>query len=49
MEKLRYPSLYGQAFSFLKQATQSQKALNDYVESQIMGLKMARSFLRVRS
>ena len=48
MEKLRYPGLYGQASSFLKQATQSQKALNDYVDSQIMGLKMARSFLRVR-
>ena len=48
MEKLRYSSLYGQASPLLKQATQSQKALDNYVESQIMGLKMAKSFLRVR-
>ena len=47
MHRLRYPSIYGQASAFLAQAMQSQQALNDYVESQMMGLQMARSFLRV--
>ncbi|MCY4644094.1 MAG: hypothetical protein OXB88_05695 [Bacteriovoracales bacterium] len=49
MERLNYPSIYGQASPFLKWALESQRALDNYIESQIAGLKMARSFLRARS
>ena len=48
MSRLKPPCVYGQASSLLQWATKSQQALDEYVESQIMGLRMAKSFLRVR-
>lgn len=49
MQKLKYPGIYGQASPLLKRAMQSQSALDEYIESQLMGLRMVRSFLRIRN
>ena len=46
--KANIPALYGQASPFLKRATQSQEALDNYAETQIKGLQMAHKFLKVR-
>ena len=48
MEKLAYSSIYAQASQFLKYALIGEQELNAFVESQIDGLKMAKSFLRLR-
>lgn len=48
MNRIKLPSLYGQASRFLKYATISQEALDAYIVSQIQGLRLARTFLRVR-
>lgn len=48
MNKVQLPSVYGQASRFLKYATISQEALDAYIMSQIQGLRLARTFLRIR-
>jgi len=48
MQSIRYPAIYGQASGFLRYATESQEALDAFVASQIEGLKLAHTFLRVR-
>ncbi|MCP4913019.1 MAG: type 2 isopentenyl-diphosphate Delta-isomerase [Oligoflexia bacterium] len=47
-QKCQLPCLYGQAKGFLEYAFLGEQALRDYVESQIMGLKMAHSFLSIK-
>lgn len=47
--KIQQPAVYGQASGFLKHAAISQEAIDNYIESQIRGLSMARAFLRVKS
>jgi isopentenyl-diphosphate delta-isomerase len=47
-EKLRATSVYGQASGFLKYAAESQEALDGYVMSQIRGLQLANTFLKVK-
>lgn len=46
--KANIPAIYGQAAPFLKQANESQEALNTFAETQIKGLLMAQKFLKVR-
>lgn len=46
--KLRWPAIYGQASGFLKYATESQGALDAYVNQQIRGLQLAQQYLRIR-
>ena len=48
MQKLRWPSVYGMASQFLKYATESQEALNDFINRQIQGLQLAHAYLRVK-
>jgi isopentenyl-diphosphate Delta-isomerase len=48
MKKLKAPSLYGQASGFLKYAAESQEALDQYVISQIRGLQLANTYLKVK-
>ena len=49
MEKLKgVVGIYGQASPMLKRAVVSQEVLDEYLGHQILGLKMAKSFLRVR-
>ncbi len=48
INKLQYPAIYGQASGFLRYATESQEALDQYVAQQIRGLQMAQTYLRVR-
>ena len=44
MEKLNYPSLYGQASPLLKRAVESQQALDDFIESQLIGAQDGQKF-----
>lgn len=46
--KLRWPAIYGQASGFLRYATESQEALNEYISQQVAGLKLAHQYLRIR-
>jgi isopentenyl-diphosphate delta-isomerase len=48
MNKLHASAVYGQASGFLKYASVSQEALDAYVESQIRGLQLARTYLKVK-
>lgn len=48
MEKLNFDSVYGQAAPVLERAAVSQEELDQYLRDQFLGLKMAKSFLRVR-
>lgn len=47
-QKLKLPSLYGQAGMFLKFAKESQEALDHFITQQIEGLQLAHAFLKVR-
>lgn len=46
-QKCSFPSVYGQASSFLKMATGDYKKLANYVEEQIKGYKIASQYLRI--
>lgn len=46
--KCNMDAVYGQAAPFLKYANESQKALDEFAESQIKGLLMAQRLLRVK-
>ncbi len=48
MQKLKWPSVYGMASQFLKYATESQEALDQFIERQISGLQLAHAFLQVK-
>lgn len=48
MEKLQATSVYGQASGFLKYAAESQEALDQYIHSQIRGLQLAYTYLKVK-
>jgi isopentenyl-diphosphate delta-isomerase len=48
MNKIGAPSVYGQASGFLKYAAESQEALDQYILSQIRGLQLAHTFLKVK-
>ncbi|MFT5263396.1 MAG: isopentenyl-diphosphate delta-isomerase [Polaribacter sp.] len=48
INKLATPSIYGQASAFLKYAREDYETLYNYVDSQIRGLSLAKSFLKVR-
>lgn len=48
MEKLKMPSIYGQASAFLKRARTSYEVLEKYTAAQIEGLQLAKSFLRIK-
>ncbi len=45
--KLKFPSIYGQASSFLKYALDDYDMLQKFVRIQVEGLALARSFLKV--
>lgn len=47
MSKLNLPSIYGQASAFLKYAKESYELLQQYTETQIKGLALAKAFLKV--
>ncbi len=49
MHKINYPSIYGQASSFLSPARESYEALRSYVKTQIEGLTIAYNYLTVRN
>lgn len=48
IEKINLPAVYGQASGFLKHARGSYEGLRGFVESQVRGLEVARTYLRVR-
>ncbi len=48
MHQLTYPAIYGQASGFLRHAAESQEALDQYIQSQIRGLQLAQTYLKVR-
>lgn len=48
MKKLNAASVYGQASGFLKYASISQEALDNYIESQVRGLQLAHTYLKVK-
>lgn len=45
----KFPSVYGQASGFLKHARGNYQELYDYVNLQVEGLKLAKTFLKVKS
>lgn len=47
-KKIKANAIYGQASAFLKHARGSYEELAEYVDLQIAGLKLARTYLRVR-
>lgn len=47
-QKLRWPSIYGMASQFLKYATESQDALDEFIRRQIQGLQLAHAYLQVK-
>ena len=49
MSKCHLPSIYGQASAFLRHAKSSQEELDKYVQSQINGLLLSRSFLKIKN
>ncbi len=48
MEKLHVPSVYGQASALLQYAEKSYEELEQFLHSQIEGLKLAKAFFKVR-
>lgn len=48
MSKCSLPCIYGQASAFLNYAKISQEALDNYVQSQIKGLLLSKSYLRIK-
>jgi isopentenyl-diphosphate delta-isomerase len=46
--KLKHAAIYAQASPFLKYALQGQEPLDQFIESQIEGLKMAQAYLTVK-
>jgi len=46
--KSKLPAIYGQGSAFLKYAMQDYKTLRKFVQTQIKGLEMAYSFLRLK-
>ncbi len=46
-EKLKAPSIYGQASSLLKYAEKSYEELEQYIHYQIEGLKLAKAFFKI--
>jgi len=48
MQKLKWPSIYGMASQFLKYATESQEALDEFIQRQISGLQLAHTYLQVK-
>lgn len=48
VEKINLPAVYGQASGFLKHARGSYEDLRRFVESQVRGLEVARTYLKVR-
>ena len=48
MNKLQASAVYGQASGFLKYAAISQEALDAYIESQVRGLQLAHTYLKVK-
>lgn len=46
--KANMPAIYGQAAPFLKHANESQEALDTFAETQIKGLQMAQTFLKLK-
>lgn len=48
IEKINHAAIYAQASPFLKYALQGQEPLDQYIESQIEGLKMAQAYLTVK-
>lgn len=49
ISKCKFPSVYGQASGFLKYARGNYTELFDYVNLQVEGLKLAKTFLKVKS
>lgn len=45
---IQCPAIYGQASAFLKQAMGDYESLRHYTESQVQGLELAHSFLKIR-
>ena len=48
MQHLRWPSVYGMASQFLKYATESQEALEEFISRQVKGLQLAHAYLQVK-
>jgi len=48
IEKINHKAIYAQASPFLKYALLGQEPLDQYIESQIEGLKMAQAYLTVK-
>ncbi|MGB4849427.1 MAG: isopentenyl-diphosphate delta-isomerase [Saprospiraceae bacterium] len=48
MEKLKLPSIYGQASAFLKYAKEGQEELDEFIAKQIAGLQLAHAYLKVK-
>lgn len=47
-EKIRFKSIYGQASAFLRYAQEDYEQLQTYVQAQARGLKIAKTFLRLK-
>lgn len=48
ISKVKLPAVYGQASGFLQHAQGDYDALHAYVESQVRGLELAKTYLKVR-
>jgi len=48
INKSKFPAIYGQGSAFLKYALQDYESLRKFIETQIKGLEMAYSFLRIK-
>lgn len=48
LEKMKAPAVYGMAMPFLAHAAQGYEALANFVESELKGLKMAQTFLKIK-
>jgi isopentenyl-diphosphate delta-isomerase len=48
LQKIQTNAIYGQASAFLKHATGSYEQLYPYIESQVKGLQMAETYLKVK-
>lgn len=48
-EKSKIPAIYGQASGFLKYSMESYEILQEYVNNQINGLSVAKSFLKIKA
>lgn len=47
-EKIQFKSIYGQASAFLRHAQEDYEQLQTYVQAQARGLKVAKTFLRLK-